>query len=99
MSEQTASQHHLIAFMEKQRRRQKVSWEYLDVDDLLYACVFDDLFVGYEGQWADGQPCGHGVEELPFGVKYVGEFKDDLWHGYGMMAVKHLDAAYLGVKI
>jgi hypothetical protein len=29
MSEQTASQHHLIAFMEKQRRRQKVSWEYL----------------------------------------------------------------------
>ena len=67
------------------------------VDDLLYACVFDDLFVGYEGQWADGQPCGHGVEELPFGVKYMGEFKDDLWHGYGMMAVKHLDAAYLGV--
>ena len=30
MSEQTtAAQHHLIVFMEKQKRRQKVSWEYL----------------------------------------------------------------------
>jgi hypothetical protein len=27
MSEQTASQHHLIVFMEKQRKRQRMSWE------------------------------------------------------------------------
>jgi transcriptional regulator with XRE-family HTH domain len=29
MSEQTASQHHLIVFMEKQKQLQKISWESL----------------------------------------------------------------------
>jgi transcriptional regulator with XRE-family HTH domain len=27
MSEQTAAQHHLIVFLEKQRKRQRISWE------------------------------------------------------------------------
>jgi len=29
MSEQTAAQHHLIAFMIQQKRKQKVSWTYI----------------------------------------------------------------------
>lgn len=29
MSEQTAAQHHLIVFMEQQKKRQRISWEAL----------------------------------------------------------------------
>lgn len=66
-------------------------------DGIEYACVFHDEFIGYEGQWYDCMPAGYGIESLHHrGVEYLGHFENDLWHGWGMLAVKRLASAYLG---
>ena len=68
-----------------------------DVDKVEYARISHGQFVGYEGQWYNQKPDGYGVESLlDRGIQYSGHFEDDLWHGWGMMALMGSKFAYVG---
>ena len=68
-----------------------------ETDNVQYASVFQDQFCGYEGQWYNSKPDGYGVETLlDRGIQYTGHFENDLWHGWGMMALINNKAAYIG---
>ena len=64
---------------------------------LQHACVYREDFVGYEGQWYKGRPEGYGCERhASLNLEYVGQFADDLWDGWGMLATFGIKAAYVG---
>jgi hypothetical protein len=37
----------------------------------------------YAGDWCGGLQHGQGKECIPFGVTFVGEFRNNMWHGKG----------------
>ena len=64
---------------------------------LQHACVYREDFVGYSGQWCNGRPAGHGSERHDsMELEYAGQFSDDLWDGWGMLATFAFQSVYVG---
>ncbi len=64
---------------------------------LQHACVYREDFVGYCGQWCNGRPEGHGSERHDsMHLEYAGQFSDDLWDGWGMLATFENESVYVG---
>ena len=46
--------------------------------------VYMNEWLTYEGEWVNGRAQGQGIGIDAFGNKYLGRFKDDMKHGYGV---------------
>jgi hypothetical protein len=61
-----------------------------------YGCCLYGNGEYYEGEWANDLRCGKGGYVYPKLLEYVGDFRNDKMHGYGIYKVPDDGSTYVG---